>query len=186
MWWNICDEDKDGTRRVVSQAIDLLRDWLSNKEAGRGWLANAEFGKRRQKLIDWVGEQKKREKQQREAERLRLQQSGVPAPQEATEAPRQIPAMLNPSAGAVTDCWPPQIHGRPASTREFGMIKEEEATEAPQEEVPDKVIRENVGICPVCQASQNEVVLGSGPFQGRKAVCCSRYSRHPMTMVAPD
>jgi hypothetical protein len=186
MWWNICDEDKDGVRKVVSQAIDLLRDWLANKEAGRGWLANAEFDKRRQTLIDWAAEQKKREKQQREAERLSRKQESEPAQKEETGDPIQVPAMLDPSARAEMDCWPPQIHGRPAGIREFGMIKEEEATEPPQEDVPDKVVRENVGICPVCRASQNEVVLGSGPFRGRNAVCCSRHPRHPMTMLATD
>jgi hypothetical protein len=201
-WWDICDKDKDGTERVVTQAIDLLRDWLANHAAGRGWLTHAEFGRRRQKLIDWVTEQRQRESQRRDeeerlrhlgGERRRHGEADNPPQDSTTDDDVGLDDDDDGTAGPfarfrdawTSRYWLAQSHARSTAPRGFGRIGEDALSRLPQENRPDKIVRENVGICPVCQASQNEVVLGSGPFQGRKAICCSRHPRHPMTMIPP-
>lgn len=263
LWWQACDNDNDGTRRAATQATAFMRHWLVDLDVGRGWLANSEFNRRRDRLVQWLGKQKEKEEQRRRAEELRQLAERERIRHREASDPWRIPAEY-PSAVDQEDIrWhrtaqgleqlPPEFmkpvralpesiseheaavlgllwhNGRrswffaglgwslvpiPArsmldvqSPWEFVTRNDRDQLRRPQnqpstlkpesagsgsavaartneaEQTPDEVIRSNVGTCVLCGAAINEVILRSGPFEGRRALCCSNEKRHPMRMA---
>ena len=63
IWWATCDANKDAKVRQATQARDLMKRWLGERQTGRTWVFHPEFEAKKKELLVWVGEQAAKRKE---------------------------------------------------------------------------------------------------------------------------
>ncbi len=92
LWWSACERDKEQTRQVALQAVGLMRRWLGEMVIGRGWLVNAEYNRRKEKLAGWLTRQREKKAEHLQAEQRRLIEEQETRRRKEASDPWRIPA----------------------------------------------------------------------------------------------